>query len=103
MNTKEEQLAEDITNSINSMLFDEVDFTKAMSNQHRTLQQKFTKLCFAWIEKMANTEPRFTDARNQASAEISKKVIDAFHEKMIEEHAVENKELLNPSRFLPNI
>ena len=103
MRTQEEQLAEDITNSINSMLFDEVDFTKAMSNQHRTLQQKFTKMCFAWIEKLSQTEERFTDHRNKASVEISKKVINAFHEKMIEEHSVENRELLNPSRFLPNI
>ncbi len=103
MKTKEEKLADDITNSINSMLFDDQEFVKVMSNEHRTLQQKFTKLCFSWIEKLSKTEEKFTDHRNKASVEISKKVIDAFHEKMIEEHSIENKELLNPSRFLPNI
>jgi hypothetical protein len=41
-------------------------FNDAMSREHRTLQQSFTRLCIGWIEHVASDD-YYTDGRNQAS------------------------------------
>ncbi len=98
MKTLEEKLAEQITNGLNTILFDEEEFTKAMSNEHRTLQQNFTRVCLAWIEKLAETDERFSDHRNQASLKISKELIEAYKDK--QEGNMKN---VKPSQLLPTI
>lgn len=56
------------------------DFVEAMSCEHRTLQQDFTKLCFLWIQNLAAREDNKPgclgfDARNEASVIAAKKIV----------------------------
>lgn len=52
-------------------------FVETMGEDHRTLQQCFTKLVLKWLEACA--EMRFgTDLRNQASCEVAHKMVSAF-------------------------
>ena len=67
------------------------DFIEAMNTEHRTLQQDFTRLCLDWLEHCSkNDYPR--DLRNEASHDISKKVIGKFKE---------DNDGISPSMFLP--
>jgi putative IMPACT (imprinted ancient) family translation regulator len=68
------------------------EFIKAMGKEHRTLQQRFTQLCFNWLTHCdsLNQTNKFDD-RNKASVEISKKVYD-FLEK--EELSFNRKHIL---------
>ena len=54
-------------------------FVKAMSSQHRTFQQDFTRLAVAWLEACASDEYRF-DGRNEGSHEVGKIATRAFNE-----------------------
>ena len=98
MKTKEEEIVDELTNGMNLMLFDEKEFVKAMSKEHRTLQQKFTRLALMWVEHLAELDPKFTDARNEASRKTSKHLIECFK-------ACANEDMKNfkPSDFLPHI
>ena len=44
------ELTSEITNYLNTYGDKSVEFNEAMSREHRTLQQNFTRLCLAWIE-----------------------------------------------------
>jgi hypothetical protein len=48
-------------------------FTRLMANEHRTLQQSFTKLILSWLEYIASDEYR-TDGRNEASKQTAEKL-----------------------------
>lgn len=55
-------------------------FLTMMSRQHRTLQQSFTRLCFAWIEYVGSVDyPK--DPRNEASHIVCKEMVKGFEEK----------------------
>lgn len=73
------EIAENITDYVNTFSRRD-EFNVAMSNQHRTLQQSFTRLCLKWLEHISKEEYR-TDLRNQASKEIAQKIIADFKEK----------------------
>ncbi len=73
------EIAENITDYVNTFSRRD-EFNIAMSNQHRTLQQSFTRLCLKWLEHISKDEYR-TDLRNQASKEIAQKIIADFKEK----------------------
>ena len=49
------------------------EFIEEMGRDHRTLQQSFTKVCFAWIKHLAEVE-RY-DARNEASILACRKIL----------------------------
>ena len=49
------------------------EFVEEMSYEHRTLQQSFTKVCFAWIEHLAQSENY--DLRNEAAVEACKSIM----------------------------
>lgn len=66
-----------LTKHVNTFTRDAKEFNQLMSNEHRTLQQSFTRLCLQWIEHVANEEYR-TDGRNEKSKEICKELIEAF-------------------------
>jgi len=64
---------------VNDMTRDEEQFLVSMGREHRTLQQSFTGLCFAWIRKCAEkADTGEYDERNEYSVqkcqEITKKV-----------------------------
>lgn len=53
------------------------EFNKLMLKSHPVLQQIFTNLCLDWLKKMSTQEP---DLRNQASVQISKKIMEAVED-----------------------
>lgn len=87
------KLTELITNHINTFSLGEKSryFNYAMSIEHRTLQQSFTRLILKWLEFISSDEYS-TDARNEHSKKVAKILIKAFQT----ETGVETK----PSDFL---
>lgn len=54
-------------------------FVDGMKNQHRTLQQSFTRVCVDWIEHLAllnGKESDFYDLRNEASVKFAKRLTE---------------------------
>jgi len=49
-------LVNQITNFVNSYTDDRKQFISMMSNEHRTLQQSFTRLVLEWLELVASDE-----------------------------------------------
>jgi len=105
MKKQTKELVQDITDYLNTFNSKEKEFCEAMSCEHRTLQQSFTRLCFQWIEHCASDEYRI-DARNEQSKSISLSVLHCFKEK----HRLQNgftgealEEVSKPSRWLRTI
>ena len=88
------ELTNEVTNYLNSFTQKNDVFVKAMSSEHRTLQQKFTKLAMAWLEHCASDE-YYYDGRNEASHKISKGLISAYK-------SYSNTDS-KPSEWLPSI
>jgi len=78
------ELTNVITNHLNSYNDKSEEFNNAMSREHRTLQQNFTKLCLKWLEFVAS-EDYSTDARNEQSKEVSQTLLNGFREIKIRE------------------
>lgn len=80
---KTEKVVEILTDYVNSFDDKSREFNVAMSREHRTLQQSFTKLCFSWIEHVAS--PKYeTDLRNEASKETAQlllSLLESYNEK----------------------
>ena len=72
-------LAKQVSIGINSFSFSEKDFCTTMRNEHRTLQQNFTRLCLEWL-KTCSKPDYATDGRNQASHDVAKQIVDAVGE-----------------------
>lgn len=75
---EEKELAKDIARAINNFGFGYEEFCKAMTNEHRTLQQSFTRLCIHWLETCSKLE--YYDGRNEASVMLGKIVMDALEQ-----------------------
>ena len=76
MNTAE--TVKTVSNFVNGMGADYKEFARLMGNEHRTLQQNFTRLCVAWLKHLSETE--YYDLRNQASVEFAKAIKDKLGE-----------------------
>jgi len=63
-----------MSNTLNNYSFNGKMFCKAMSHEHRTLQQSFTGLCFEWLKICAGDNYRF-DGRNEASHVLCKRIV----------------------------
>jgi hypothetical protein len=75
------EMANEMTDFVNTFSKEpRKEFIQAMSCEHRTLQQSFTRLCLEWIEHCASTDYR-TDGRNESSHHICKAMIQAYKEK----------------------
>jgi hypothetical protein len=72
-------LAEVVADTLNTSLDNEEtkEFIRAMTRQHRTLQQNFTRLCSEWIKHLAGLSNTQYDARNEASVKYAKQVVAA--------------------------
>lgn len=60
---------------------DQVDidnFLLEAQREHRTLQQAFTSLCFAWINAIADDDPTRWDARNEDAVAWACKIKNAL-------------------------
>jgi len=88
-----QKLVEQITDFVNSYSIDSDGFIEAMSREHRTLQQSFTRLVLKWLEYVASDEYRY-DGRNQGSHEIAKRIMRVW--------TTHNGDV-NPSLLLPLI
>lgn len=69
-NNKAVQITKEISSFVNTMSLDQSMFNKAMSMEHRTLQQSFTRLCLNWLAHVAKPEYR-TDPRNEDSKRVA--------------------------------
>ena len=64
----EQELVNSIEKGINNLCLQEGVVSELLANMHRTLQQKFTDICFAWIKQQAyQYENSDYDDRNQKS------------------------------------
>jgi hypothetical protein len=72
-----DEMAEAMSDFLNSYNPKTQEFTECMKRKHRTLQQLFTSVCIEWLLECAKDEYR-TDARNEASKLVSKKIKEAF-------------------------
>jgi len=71
-------LARRVSKLVNNLLpEDDIEFfVTAMSREHRTLQQNFTRLCLRWFEVLAEMkENNYYDLRNEASCELAEAII----------------------------
>ena len=101
---KTKEVVQEITDYVNTFNDKGEEFCQAMSCEHRTLQQSFTKLCLQWLEHCASDEYR-TDARNEGSQKIARALMDCLREKMaMEGYTGDTLRLMSkPSGYLPCI
>lgn len=78
----EKQTPKEVSNAVSLMLncFGNKNgkaFIEEMSKEHKTLQQRFTQLCFDWLSHCDSLQAtkRF-DGRNEASVDIANKLFD---------------------------
>jgi len=70
------EAAEAMSDFCNNMSMDAKKFVEEMSNKHRTLQQTFSNLCFAWIRKCAeNHQNKNFDLRNERSCKVALEIL----------------------------
>lgn len=74
MKTVDVDIVKEISNYVNSYRSDYKEFARLMSQEHRTLQQQFTKLCIAWLKELSETENY--DLRNEGSVKFAKSIKD---------------------------
>lgn len=72
------ELARTVSNSLNCFGFDSRAFCEQMKQEHRTLQQNFTRLCVAWLETLANMEEWEFDGRNEASVTMARHIMESL-------------------------
>ncbi len=80
MRKSTKELVQEITDYLNTFNSKEKEFCEAMSCEHRTLQQNFTRLCLQWIEHCASVDYR-TDGRNEQSQKIARELLEGFKQK----------------------
>lgn len=84
------RVAKSLTDVVNTMSNDNEDFIAAMSHQHRTLQQSFTRLCLGWIEHAAKPE-YMTDPRNESTKEVCAALMEAWDDFKAKKKAMEEQ------------
>lgn len=73
---REQRVASKIADLVNSSL-SEKEIAKAMTQEHRTLQQTFTRLAIEWLKVCASDDYRY-DERNGRSHYIAKEIVTAY-------------------------
>ena len=91
MEKSSELIAEQFSDAVNTFTFDQDAFNKAMSRQHRTLQQSMMRAVLGWIESIADKDEKFFDARNEGSKKLATEIVKDFRTK---------HDGINPSQFL---
>ena len=74
---RDRENAQMVSNMLNAMGFNRIEFCNELEKDHRTIQQNFTRLCFEWIKHCASDEYRHDD-RNRASHVKCKAIVDAM-------------------------
>ena len=76
MSEKAKTQADKVADIVNDFSFSPEEFCKAMSREHRTLQQSFTRLCIHWICTCSEEDYAY-DARNEHSHLVSKAIVQS--------------------------
>lgn len=74
--SKAREQAQMVSDMLNNFSFNNEEFCKEMTKEHRTLQQSFTRLCIHWLCTCADDEYRY-DGRNEASHVVAKALIES--------------------------
>ena len=75
------EVARELSNFVNSFIFDHEDFINYATSDHRTLQQNMFRLFLECIEVWAEMyDDGYYDARNEATCKISRQIIDMLEE-----------------------
>jgi hypothetical protein len=90
---KTENLFIALSQFCNSFNPDTEGLINEFKNEHRTIQQSFTKFCLKWIEFVGSDDYKF-DLRNEQSHEVCKKILNEFKK---------TNDNFNPSDFLSMI
>ena len=69
----QEQIAQKISDAINTFGLHEKEVAKILANKHPTLQQNFMNIATAFILEMS--KKKYADGRNQASVEKAKRIV----------------------------
>ena len=98
------ELTNIITDHLNTFGDKSEAFNQAMSREHRTLQQNFTRLCLKWLEHVASDE-YYTDGRNEQSKDIAQALLGGFKDlKAQEGYTGSTLEMMSkPSGYLGTI
>jgi hypothetical protein len=98
------ELTNIITDHLNTFGDKSEAFNEAMSREHRTLQQNFTRLCLKWLEHVASDEYS-TDGRNEQSKEVAQTLLAGFKDlKAQEGYTGSTLEMMSkPSGYLGTI
>lgn len=72
---KNKQIASEITTMLNAFGIDYKGICEAMTHEHPTLQQNFTRLCVAWLRTCGTKDENCFDDRNIASHKLGKKLL----------------------------
>ena len=72
------EFANTISSELNKFGVDYKGIADELRREHPTLQQNFTRLCVAWLERCAEDGEDTFDLRNQATHEIAKKAMAAI-------------------------
>ena len=76
----ERRVADKIANLLNDMGLEPVKVAEGLARQHRTLQQSFTALCFAWVKKCAAMKQEGNyDGRNEYSVNECAEIARTFN------------------------
>ena len=67
-----------IVDLINNFGFDDKGVANNIIGRHRTLQQSFMRLCLEYIKAQAKVDISWTDARNEATVKLSKRIVEAI-------------------------
>ena len=62
---------------------DKEKFLKAMTRQHRTHQQSFTRLCVLWLTHVGQDE-YLTDGRNENSHQVGNQFVRCVNDELID-------------------
>jgi hypothetical protein len=74
---KSKEQAQVVSDMVNNFSFDYKGFCEAMTCEHRTLQQSFTRLCIEWLQTCASDEYRFDD-RNEQSHIVAEQIVNSL-------------------------
>ena len=100
---KTRELTGKISDYLNNFQYKENSayFNEAISREHRTLQQNFARLVFAYIEFMASDQYK-TDARNHDSQVIAEDLIKGF-KKLMDDRYGQSDGNSHPSQWLGTV
>lgn len=96
-----EELAEALTDFVNSYNPKSEEFIKAFFREHRTLQQSTIRMFLEVIEAIAEQEYK-TDGRNQATKFVCQDIVEGFKQ-LKEKRDGLRFDGMKPSKFLPYI